>query len=187
MTLENFHSQMGVVPKQLVDRYAEYPGPVHEQPMYYPYEPSPTSHGHISHISLGSKHHFSGGSHKNNAAMSALTLLAFLFFLHILQQCLREHMTSLSTPQVMIMTGGKEGEETIRRVSNLKVDKSGLSETEDKRNNAFNPDDTTESSKDDKEKVFTKITSSENAPWKKFQNNRHNFKNDYKSEISELY
>ncbi|XP_034833071.1 uncharacterized protein [Maniola hyperantus] len=186
MTLENLPSRLGM-PKQLVDRYAEYPGPVHDQPMYYPYEPSATSQGHVGHISLPSKHHFSGGSHKNNAAMSALTLLAFLFFLHILQQCLKEHMTALSTPQVMIMTGGKEGEDTIRRISNKKVDKTGVLETEEKRKNALNPSVVTEPPNDDSEKYFTKITSSDNASWKKFQNNPNTYKNDYRSEVPEFY
>ncbi|XP_023941365.1 uncharacterized protein LOC112048175 [Bicyclus anynana] len=185
MSLENLPSHMGNVEKQLADRYAEYPGGIHDQPMYYPYEPSQTSQGHITHV-LPSKHHFSGGGHKNNAAMSALTLLAFLFFLHILQQCLREHMTAISTPQVMIMTGGKEGDENIRRSSNKKIDKIGVSETEEKRKYANNPYAVTDSSNDENEKVFTKITSSENVSLKKFQN-QNIYKNDFKSDIPEFY
>ncbi|XP_055297687.1 uncharacterized protein LOC129566114 [Sitodiplosis mosellana] len=49
-----------------------------------------------------------GGGHKskNHAlAMSALTLLAFLFFIQMLQSCLKEQMTSLN-PTVMVMTAG---------------------------------------------------------------------------------
>lgn len=51
-------------------------------------------------------HSYSGGGHshtqprhksKHNAsAMSALTLLAFLFFLNILQSCLKEHMMAMN-------------------------------------------------------------------------------------------
>lgn len=43
------------------------------------------------------KHH--GGGGKSGAALSALTLLAFMFFLNILQQCLRDHMNSMG-PEV---------------------------------------------------------------------------------------
>lgn len=32
--------------KTLLNRYAEYPAPAHDQPMYFPYEPSPTSQRH---------------------------------------------------------------------------------------------------------------------------------------------
>jgi hypothetical protein len=56
--------------------------------------------------------------------MSALTLLAFLFFLHILQQCIKEHMLVMNTPQITIVTGAREGEEDIKK-SDAKIDKSG--------------------------------------------------------------
>ncbi|XP_077291590.1 uncharacterized protein LOC143915052 [Arctopsyche grandis] len=51
----------------------------------------------------------SGGGNKGagSAAMSALTLLSFLFFLNILQQCLKDHMMTLN-PQVTIMSAGRE-------------------------------------------------------------------------------
>ncbi|CAO1299789.1 unnamed protein product [Diamesa hyperborea] len=39
------------------------------------------------------------------AALSALTLLAFLFFLNLLQSCLKDHMDAMN-PTVMVMTGG---------------------------------------------------------------------------------
>lgn len=35
-------------------------------------------------------------SKKKTAALSALTLLAFLFFLNLLQSCLKEHMTAIN-------------------------------------------------------------------------------------------
>uniref|UniRef100_A0A182MX15 Uncharacterized protein n=1 Tax=Anopheles culicifacies TaxID=139723 RepID=A0A182MX15_9DIPT len=39
------------------------------------------------------------------AALSALTLLAFLYFLNLLQSCLKEHMETMN-PTVMVMTAG---------------------------------------------------------------------------------
>lgn len=59
--------------------------------------------------------------------MSALTLLAFLFFLHILQQCIKDHMVSMSTPQITIMTAGREGETPAKRADS-KIDRTGLTE-----------------------------------------------------------
>jgi hypothetical protein len=48
-----------------------------------------------------------GGHHHNNkAAMSALTLLSFLFFLNILQQCLKDQMATMN-PTVAVMTAGR--------------------------------------------------------------------------------
>lgn len=97
-------------------------------------------------------------------------------------------MTALNTPQVMIMTSGKEGEETIRHIANKKVDKTGISETDVKRKNANNPGDATElPSNSEDEKLFTKITSSEYAPWKKFQNSPNIFKNDYNTDIPDFF
>lgn len=58
--------------------------------------------------------------------MQALTLLAFLFFLHILQQCLKDHMTAMQTPQIMVMSGSREGEVNIAKRADIKkLDKSG--------------------------------------------------------------
>lgn len=74
-----------------------------------------------------SGHH---GGKKGHAAMSALTLLAFLFFLHILQQCLREHMQSMANPQIMVMTAAREAEEKM--ANDAKIDKAGITEHENK-------------------------------------------------------
>lgn len=49
-----------------------------------------------------------GGGHKSKSSSlqtSALTLLAFLFFINMLHTCLKEQMTSLN-PTVMVMTTG---------------------------------------------------------------------------------
>lgn len=49
--------------------------------------------------SYGGGHSHSQPRHKskgNSSAMSALTLLAFLFFLNILQSCLKEHMMAMN-------------------------------------------------------------------------------------------
>ncbi|XP_058056132.1 uncharacterized protein LOC131207530 [Anopheles bellator] len=45
------------------------------------------------------------GSRRKGAALSALTLLAFLYFLNLLQNCLKEHMVTMN-PTVMVMTSG---------------------------------------------------------------------------------
>lgn len=77
-------------------------------------------------------HHSSGGGLKSNASMSALTLLAFLFFLHILQQCIKEHMTEMSTTPVVVMTAGREGEVQLSKSD--KIDKTGVSEIDSIKN-----------------------------------------------------
>ncbi|KFB35809.1 AGAP013211-PA-like protein [Anopheles sinensis] len=46
-----------------------------------------------------------GKSKGKGAALSALTLLAFLYFLNLLQSCLKEHMDTMN-PTVMVMTAG---------------------------------------------------------------------------------
>ncbi|XP_028178551.1 uncharacterized protein LOC114365986 [Ostrinia furnacalis] len=118
-------SQMGAGSKQFIDRYAEYGTPVADPHVVYAYEP-PTQ----GHVEASSKHTY-GGGHKSNAAMSALTLLAFLFFLHILQQCIKDHMASMSTPQITIMTAGREGEAAVKE----KLDKTGLTDNKNKNEN----------------------------------------------------
>jgi hypothetical protein len=50
-----------------------------------------------------SSHSSSKGGGKHSIALTALTLLSFLFFLNILQNCLQEHMEEMSPQQVMIM------------------------------------------------------------------------------------
>ncbi|XP_055617854.1 uncharacterized protein LOC129763107 [Toxorhynchites rutilus septentrionalis] len=45
------------------------------------------------------------GRKGKGAALSALTLLAFLYFLNLLQSCLKEHMETMN-PTVMVMTAG---------------------------------------------------------------------------------
>ncbi|XP_050344015.1 uncharacterized protein LOC126769356 [Nymphalis io] len=164
MTIENYLSQMGMAQKQFTDRYTEYSGPAQDQPLYYPYEPVPSQ----VHVNAPFKHQFISGGHKNNAAMSALTLLAFLFFLHILQQCLKDHMTAMSTPQVMLMSGGREGDEHIAKLSHDKIDKTGEMEREQgKIRDVINHNDAAEASSDRNEKHLTKITTSEHGSWKK--------------------
>lgn len=61
--------------------------------------------------------------------MSALTLLAFLFFLHILQQCIKEHMTDMNTSPLMVMTAGRESEDNISKSLGNKLEKIGLTQT----------------------------------------------------------
>lgn len=47
--------------------------------------------------------HSSHGGGKSKIALTALTLLSFLFFLNILQNCLQEHMDAMNPQQVVIM------------------------------------------------------------------------------------
>lgn len=52
----------------------------------------------------GKKGLFGGGSGKKGSlAMSALTLLSFLFFINLLQGCIKDHMDAMN-PTVMVMT-----------------------------------------------------------------------------------
>ncbi|XP_038212916.1 uncharacterized protein LOC119833104 isoform X2 [Zerene cesonia] len=159
-TMANLIPQIGTVPKQMVERYAEYPA-THDQHFYYTYEPASHSHGHVSPSKYG------GGEYKkSNAAMSALTLLAFLFFLHILQQCLKDHMTAMSTPQVMIMSTGKEGDENIGKITRTKTDKSGMRNTAPSKASDII----------DRDEHLMKITTSDHEP----QGSAQKFKNSYK-------
>ncbi|CAG9788051.1 unnamed protein product [Diatraea saccharalis] len=114
MAFDSILTKMGSGMKQLTDRYAQYDAPVQDPQLLYAYQhgaPMPEAN---------SKH--TGGGNKNNAAMSALTLLAFLFFLHILQQCIKDQMVAMSTPQITIMSASREGEDAVK---NAKVDKTG--------------------------------------------------------------
>lgn len=65
------------------------PSIIHSLP---PLWPGPPSHGGKSGKGKG-------------AALSALTLLAFLYFLNLLQSCLKDHMETMN-PTVMVMTAG---------------------------------------------------------------------------------
>nr|CAH7730788.1 unnamed protein product [Callosobruchus chinensis] len=66
----------------------------------YSYEDHHGSYGHHHPQTYGR----GKGSKKSgrSVALSALTLLAFLFFLHILQQCLQDQMDNM-TPQMVVM------------------------------------------------------------------------------------
>lgn len=44
------------------------------------------------------------GKGKRSVALSALTLLAFLFFINILQNCIDDHMNQLQPPEVIVIT-----------------------------------------------------------------------------------
>lgn len=44
-----------------------------------------------------------GGGKKGSSALSALTLLSFLFFINLLQGCIKDHMDAMN-PTVMVMT-----------------------------------------------------------------------------------
>ncbi|XP_058840162.1 uncharacterized protein LOC131695685 [Topomyia yanbarensis] len=67
------------------------------------YEYHPRMPAHTHHPTF----HFSSPKSKKGkgAALSALTLLAFLYFLNMLQSCLKEHMDTMN-PTVMVMTAG---------------------------------------------------------------------------------
>lgn len=76
---------------------------------------------------------YGGGYNKSGASMSALTLLAFLFFLHILQQCIKDHMTDMSATQpVVVMTAGRESDDIISKSDTNKIDKTGINEMDEK-------------------------------------------------------
>ncbi|XP_030747653.1 uncharacterized protein LOC115876093 isoform X2 [Sitophilus oryzae] len=55
------------------------------------------------------------GSGKKNMALTALTLLSFLFFLHMLQSCIQEH-TEMMNPQVVIMQSRLADEAKVSEV-----------------------------------------------------------------------
>ncbi|XP_060804321.1 uncharacterized protein LOC132902573 [Amyelois transitella] len=177
MTLDKILSQMGAG-KHLMERFSEYGAPGQEQ-LFYGYEPSaavPHVHEHevIHKFSHGSHH--GGGHQKSNAAMSALTLLAFLFFLHILQQCIKDHMTAMSTPQIMIVTGGREGENILKKSDSQKLDKTGL--THEKRTES---DEKNNISDEHVDENMTKINTTEppkgglRNPYKSYSNKSLHF------------
>ncbi|KAM7344118.1 uncharacterized protein ACRADG_010951 [Cochliomyia hominivorax] len=51
----------------------------------------------------GKKGILGGGGKKGSSALSALTLLSFLFFINLLQGCIKDHMDAMN-PTVMVMT-----------------------------------------------------------------------------------
>lgn len=60
---------------------------------------------------------------KGNVALSALTLLAFLFFLHILQNCIQEHMQEMKGKY----KGNNNGNTTINLPNVIVIDSSSNS------------------------------------------------------------
>ncbi|XP_055526199.1 uncharacterized protein LOC129718958 [Wyeomyia smithii] len=93
------------------------PGPSHPSGgAVYEYHAPPAAPAHISHPHPV-PFHFPASKMKKGkgAALSALTLLAFLYFLNMLQGCLKEHMDAMN-PTVMVMTAG-----ATRRKDNDKV------------------------------------------------------------------
>lgn len=60
---------------------------------------------------------------KSGTALSALTLLAFLFFLNLLQSCLKEHINAMN-PTVLVMTAGS-------RHSSLPIDRFDYEDVEE--------------------------------------------------------
>lgn len=83
----------------------------------------------MNNISNSYRQSSSGGGSKGagSAAMSALTLLSFLFFLNILQQCLKDHMMTLN-PQVTIMSAGREDPQLKTSTHIVKSDEHTLGE-----------------------------------------------------------
>ncbi|XP_035780253.1 uncharacterized protein LOC118460228 [Anopheles albimanus] len=77
------------------------PPAIHAPPILQSHPPV-----HLLAAYSGGGHSSIGKSHRGKgAALSALTLLAFLYFLNMLQGCLKEHMATMN-PTVMVMTAG---------------------------------------------------------------------------------
>ncbi|KAI8432172.1 hypothetical protein MSG28_004635 [Choristoneura fumiferana] len=144
----------------------------------------------LSNMGIGTKQlsesSYGGGGHKSNAAMQALTLLAFLFFLHILQQCLKDHMTAMQTPQIMVMSGSREGEVNIAKRADIKkLDKSGnVVPTDEKRGSQTDRNKKHENEKNispeyetSDDLYLTKITTAEKSPKIGSQKYKSYFKN----------
>ncbi|XP_029723077.2 proline-rich antigen-like [Aedes albopictus] len=87
------------------------PGPPSGGYEYHPppHHPPPVSHPIPIHI------HKSKPKKGKGAALSALTLLAFLYFLNLLQSCLKEHMDTMN-PTVMVMTAGATRRKDVEEV-----------------------------------------------------------------------
>ncbi|XP_049530142.1 uncharacterized protein LOC125948276 [Anopheles darlingi] len=90
------------------------PPPIHTPPIFHSHPPVHlvTTYSSGGHSSIG-KSHRGGGK---GAALSALTLLAFLYFLNMLQSCLKEHMATMN-PTVMVMTAGATRRKDIATVT----------------------------------------------------------------------
>ncbi|KAK4887025.1 hypothetical protein RN001_003296 [Aquatica leii] len=82
-------------------------------------------HHHIFHHSnSGSGHSYSDhdGGKKKSIALSALTLLAFLFFLNILQNCLEEQMVaSTASTQVVFLSAKQQLKESQKKLEDEKI------------------------------------------------------------------
>lgn len=78
----------------------------------------------------------------------------------------------MSTPQVMIMSGGREGEENVAKVSHSKFDKTSEIDTDTyNKRNKFDKTSAETSNSDN----YLKITTSEDAMWRKTHKYRNNF------------
>lgn len=110
------HSYAYGAPAQAATGYGA-PQQHYHQPVQHHYPaPAQTYHHYSAPVVSHSRTHkwlHGGSSHgKSNAsAMSALTLLAFLFFLNILQSCLKEHMLTMN-PTV----GGRNTSHTTKTI-----------------------------------------------------------------------
>ncbi|XP_074039234.1 uncharacterized protein isoform X1 [Leptinotarsa decemlineata] len=105
----------------------------HNQEGYHPHEEGYENGGH-TYI-----HHYSGGGNygkkkSRSVALTALTLLAFLFFLHILQSCLDQTMpttttTTTAAPQIVIMQAklkaARESTEKLAKEASEAVEEVG--------------------------------------------------------------
>lgn len=77
----------------------------------------------------GHSYHSKGKEPKKSIALSALTLLAFLFFLHILQSCLDETQhTTTNTTTVVVMAAREQKEHKINVMKKRKGELEDIDE-----------------------------------------------------------
>ncbi|XP_050507077.1 uncharacterized protein LOC126884839 [Diabrotica virgifera virgifera] len=89
--------------------------------------------GHVYNKCQG--HHYSKKKKSRSIAMTALTLLAFLFFLHILQQCLHDQVeTTTVAPTTIVMQANiqtaKEGAHNLAKDSGHSYNRDSMKESQ---------------------------------------------------------
>ncbi|KAH8382597.1 hypothetical protein KR009_004229, partial [Drosophila setifemur] len=90
----SYHPSAGSAPAYPPHHPPPHPPPHHPPPYHPPPPPPPSS------TKSSKKSKKSGAS-----VMNALTLLSFFFFVNMLQNCLKDHMTDMN-PTVMVLTAG---------------------------------------------------------------------------------
>ncbi|XP_039293972.1 uncharacterized protein LOC120353607 [Nilaparvata lugens] len=95
----------------------------------------------------------SGSGNKGNSALNAITLLAFLFFLNILQSCLRDNLLASQGPIVVVVNTETETSSNTTRVTTRTKRSTEINEASSNTDDGILLNDATHISKGIEEKI----------------------------------